>query len=316
MKIIFMGTPRLSADILSDLAKNHDIVAVFTKKDAQRGRGKKLIPSPVKQVAESLDIPTYTPKTLRDSEVIESIKNLKPDVICVAAFGMLLPAEILEIPRFGCLNVHTSLLPRFRGAAPIERSILACDKTSGICIMRMEEGLDTGPVCECEEFSIEDLYLEEIENLCAKNGASLLQKALVSLENNSIIWTPQSGEGIIYANKISKGELNPLFEDSMPAIYAKVRASSESHAAKIMIGKRTVTLISVSPRFFDDSDADQTHHPGDVFLHNHELIMRCQDAYLALLKLKPDGKKIMEGYAFAQGLQGIKQGGITWNEIN
>ncbi len=315
MKIIFMGTPHLAAEILKQLDNNHEIVAVFSRPDALRGRGKKLIPSPVKEAACALNIPVYTPTTLRDEEILSIIESLEPDVICVAAFGMLLPPRILDIPRYGCLNVHTSLLPRWRGAAPLERSILARDKTSGICIMRMEEGLDTGPYCEREEFEITDLYLKDLEHRCALAGSRLLENALQSLSLRSVTWTAQSDEGILYAQKIEKGELNPLREDSTQMIYAKVRASSESHAAKIIIGKRAVTLISVSPRSSQEVDKENSHLPGEVFLHNHELVLALKDGFIALLSVKPDGKKEMEGYAFAQGIQGIKQGGIIWNAL-
>ena len=135
-----MGTPRFAAEILDELAEFHEIAAVYTRPDAVRGRGKALVPSPVKEVAERRGFPVRTPRTLRDAAVLSELAAFAPDVICVAAYGAILPKEVLDLPPFGCLNVHGSLLPRWRGAAPIERAILAGDEEIGVCIMAMEEG--------------------------------------------------------------------------------------------------------------------------------------------------------------------------------
>ena len=144
MRVVFMGTPAFAATILDDLAEQHDVAAVYTRPDAVRGRGKRLEPSPVKAAAERRGLRVLTPRTLRDEAAQRELASFAPDVICVAAYGAILPKEVLDIPRFGCLNVHASLLPRWRGAAPIERAILAGDEEAGVCIMRMEVGLDTG----------------------------------------------------------------------------------------------------------------------------------------------------------------------------
>lgn len=147
MRVVFMGTPRFAAEILDELAEFHEIAAVYTRPDAVRGRGKALVPSPVKEVAERRGFPVRTPRTLRDAAVLSELAAFAPDAICVAAYGAILPKEVLDLPPFGCLNVHGSLLPRWRGAAPIERAILAGDEEIGVCIMAMEEGLDTGDYC-------------------------------------------------------------------------------------------------------------------------------------------------------------------------
>ena len=144
MRVVFMGTPDFAASILIELKEQHDVVAVYTRADAVRGRGKKLVPSPVKEVALGANIPVFEPRTLRDEAEVERLRALDPDVICVAAYGMILPQAVLDIPKHGCLNVHASLLPKYRGAAPIERAILNGDDEAGVCIMRMEAGLDTG----------------------------------------------------------------------------------------------------------------------------------------------------------------------------
>ncbi len=176
MRVVFMGTPAFAATILDDLAEQHDVAAVYTRPDAVRGRGKRLEPSPVKAAAERRGLRVLTPRTLRDEAAQRELASFAPDVICVAAYGAILPKEVLDIPRFGCLNVHASLLPRWRGAAPIERAILAGDEEAGVCIMRMEEGLDTGAYCVCRTARIDGKTAPELtdewvtENLSESRG--------------------------------------------------------------------------------------------------------------------------------------------------
>ena len=191
MRIVFMGTPDFAASVLSELASQHEVVAVYTRPDAVRGRGKQLVPSPVKVEACERGIPVFTPKTLRDADEQQALAALEPDVICVAAYGMLLPAEVLSIPEHGCLNVHASLLPRWRGAAPIERAILSGDEEVGVCIMRMEEGLDTGDYCVCRSLEVGDKDVALLTDLLADLGAHALLTALTQLEAGCIRWTRQ-----------------------------------------------------------------------------------------------------------------------------
>ena len=174
MRVVFMGTPKLAADILVEIAQQHEVVCVYTRPDAVRGRGAKLEPSPVKAAAERLGIPVRTATSLRDAEEQAHLAELAPDAICVAAYGCILPREVLEIPRYVWLNVHASLLPRWRGAAPIERAILAGDEQTGVCIMRMEEGLDTGPYCVRRATEVEGKSAAELTDELANLGARAL----------------------------------------------------------------------------------------------------------------------------------------------
>ena len=181
-----MGTRRFAAEILDELADFHEIAAVYTRPDAVRGRGKALVPSPVKEVAERRGFPVRTPRTLRDAAVLSELAAFAPDVICVAAYGAILPKEVLDLPPFGCLNVHGSLLPRWRGAAPIERAILAGDEEIGVCIMAMEEGLDTGDYCVCRSLPAGSRTAAELTEELAALGASALLTAIIQSSSASV----------------------------------------------------------------------------------------------------------------------------------
>ena len=175
MRIVFMGTPRFAADILENLIDQHEVCAVFTRPDAVSRRGSRMVPSPVKQVAVDHGIPVYTVEGLRQRPAQDLMRNLEPELIVVAAYGYILPREILDIPPYGCLNVHSSILPRWRGAAPVQRAILAGDSEVGVCIMRMEEGLDTGDWCVCRTLEVGDTpYVELLPALADLGSQALL----------------------------------------------------------------------------------------------------------------------------------------------
>lgn len=226
MRVVFMGTPRFAAEILDELAEFHEIAAVYTRPDAVRGRGKALVPSPVKEVAERRGLPVRTPRTLRDAAVLSELAAFAPDVICVAAYGAILPKEVLDLPPFGCLNVHGSLLPRWRGAAPIERAILAGDEEIGVCIMAMEEGLDTGDYCVCRSLPAGSRTAAELTEELAALGASALLTALAQAEGGNLRWVAQDEALVTYAEKIAKGELNLDPAESAVANDRRVRASA------------------------------------------------------------------------------------------
>lgn len=203
MRIVFMGTPDFAASVLSELASQHEVVAVYTRPDAVRGRGKQLVPSPVKVEACERGIPVFTPKTLRDADEQQALAALEPDVICVAAYGMLLPAEVLSIPEHGCLNVHASLLPRWRGAAPIQWAVIAGDEMAGVTTMQMAEGLDTGDMLLTYETKVgEKETAGELFDRLAQSGAELLTQTLVKLDE--ITPRPQDDAQSCYAHMLDK----------------------------------------------------------------------------------------------------------------
>ncbi len=317
MRVVFMGTPELAATILDDLVQQHEVVAVYTRPDAVRGRGKQLEPSPVKRVAERLGIPVRTPRTLRNADAQNALADLNPDVICVAAYGAILPKEVLDIPRFGCLNVHASLLPRWRGAAPVERAILAGDEETGVCIMRMEEGLDTGAYCICRIAAIEDKNAEELTDELANLGSYALLTALVHVERGAAEWTEQDESLVTYADKIEKGELDLSCADGAQTLVRKVQASSSAHPSRATIAGRGVTCLRL--REVDDARACEltaNMSCGEVRFVAKRLFLGAAEGAVEVLELKPDGKQAMDAKAFAAGVQGIKQGDLTWGELH
>ena len=314
MRIVFMGTPDFAASILQAIAPVHDVVAVYTRADAVRGRGKKLLPSPVKAVAEGLGIPVRTPATLRNAEVQRELAEAAPDAICVAAYGMILPREVLDIPRLGCLNVHASLLPRWRGAAPVERAILAGDEEAGVCVMRMEEGLDTGDYCICRSIDVADTPAPLLTDQLADLGAHALLTALSQAEAGAIRWTAQDEELVTYAAKIERGELDLSPVDNAAALCRKVQASSEAHPSHAEVAGKRVTVLSARGIAGDERAAELAADiaPGQVRFAGKRLFLGAADGAVELLSVKPDGKQAMEAKAFAAGIQGIKDGNKIW----
>lgn len=316
MRVVFMGTPGFAATILENLAGRQNVVGVYTRPDAIRGRGKKLMPSPVKQIAERIGLPVFTPKTLRNAKAQEQIASLQPDVICVAAYGALLPKEVLDIPTYGCLNVHASLLPRWRGAAPVERAILAGDESAGVCIMRMEEGLDTGDFCISRTAEIGQKNSSELTAELADLGSQALLTALTLLENGSIEWKKQDDFFATYADKIGKREFFLSPQDRASEIVLKVRAASPAHPSRCIIASRSVTMVraeKVPSRMLRDQLRLQQ---GRIVLYEKSLYIGCFDQPVRIVQVKPDGKRVMDGKDFADGIQNVKSGLITWESLD
>ena len=208
MRIVFMGTPDFAVPTLDRLhADGHTIIAVYTRAPARAGRGMALKLSPVHARAEALGLPVLTPTTLKSDEAAETFAGHEADVAVVVAYGMLLPERILDLPRFGCLNLHGSLLPRWRGAAPIQRAVMAGDAESGVGVMRMEAGLDTGPVAMEARLAItEGMSAGELHDALMPLGADLMGRAIAALERDGLAFTPQGEEGVVYAHKITNEE--------------------------------------------------------------------------------------------------------------
>lgn len=312
MRVVFMGTPAFAATILDSLAEQHDVVAVYTRPDAVRGRGKKLVPSPVKEVALACGLPVLEPRSLRDAEAQRALAALEPDVICVAAYGAILPREVLEIPRLGCLNVHASLLPRWRGAAPIERAILAGDEEAGVCIMRMEEGLDTGAYCVCRATEVGSKPAARLTAELAELGASALLTALMHVERGAARWVEQDEAAVTYAEKLGKGELDVAPALGVREACRRVQASGDAHPAHATVAGRTVTLLALADARGEDLAAGMA--PGEVRFAGKRLFLGAADGACEVIEVKPEGKQAMDGKSFAAGLQGVKHGGLTWEE--
>lgn len=313
MRVVFMGTPKLAATVLQAVASEHEVVGVVTRPDAVRGRGNKAVPSPVKEAALELGLSVFERTSMKDEGSLDLMRSFKPDAACVAACGIILPPEILDIPRYGCFNVHTSLLPRWRGAAPIERSILEGDDVTGVCIMRMEEGLDTGDYCRRVEVPIGMATVEELSDALAHVGSAELLSALADAEAGTISWTPQGEDGLTYAEKIGKGELalNPI--DTAHRAAAKVRASSAAHPARAMVANRTLA-VERAHIVEDEQGAALSENlkAGEAKFAAKRLFLGTAEGALELLQVRPDGKKSMDARSFAGGIQGIKNMQLTW----
>ena len=306
MRVVFMGTPRFAAEILDELAEFHEIAAVYTRPDAVRGRGKALVPSPVKEVAERRGFPVRTPRTLRDAEVLSELAAFAPDVICVAAYGAILPKEVLDLPPFGCLNVHGSLLPRWRGAAPIERAILAGDEEIGVCIMAMEEGLDTGDFCVCRSLPAGSRTAAELTEELAALGATALAQA----EAGNLRWVAQDEAQVTYAEKIAKGELNLDPAESAVANDRRVRASGAAHPARAVVAGRPLTVLGA--HVADDAPADRLGSGAAALIANR-LLLGCAEGVLEVTEVKPDGKRAMDARSFAAGVPALRGEEGIWS---
>jgi len=317
-RIVFMGTPEFAAIILEILLESHEIAAVYSRPDAVSKRGKVASPSPVSQLAGERNIPLFRPLSLRDKQVQKELAELKPDIIIVAAYGMLLPREVLDIPPYGCVNVHASLLPRWRGAAPIERAILAGDERTGVSIMQMEEGLDTGPYCALEFTEIAQKSAPELHAELAQMGGRLLLDLMPTLLNAKAQWTAQDEAEVSYAHKIEKSELRLSPDLSATDFVRRVRASSESAPARLNIDGRGAAVLKaelatdIAARAVCSGELKQ----GEVRLVKYQgkrhVLAGCADTSVELFMLKPDGKKAMPASDWLNGFSAASEG-LTWD---
>ena len=291
LRVVFAGTPAFAAGHLTKLlASEHEVVAVYTQPDRPAGRGKQLTASPVKAVAEEYAIPVFEPVSLRLREEEATLKALKPDVMVVVAYGLLLPRNILDVPAFGCINVHASLLPRWRGAAPIHRAIEAGDQETGVTIMRMDEGLDTGAMLMVAKTSITASHTtgtltDELETLGAKTLISTLD-ALPALLNEAV---DQPKDGITYAHKISKAEAIIDWSQSTARITQKIRALNPAPGCFTLLGDQRIKLWEASA-ISNDHGANST--PGSIVSLNKEsLIVSTGDGLVSITRLQLPNKK-------------------------
>ncbi len=225
MRLVFMGTPDFAVPTLTELvAQGHEIAAVYTRAPAPGGRGMELRPSPVHKLASALGIPVETPRSLRGDTEAERFGRYAPEAAIVVAYGLLLPETILSVPPLGCLNLHGSLLPRWRGAAPMQRAIMAGDTESGVQVMRMERGLDTGPVAMTERVAIApDMTAGQLHDLLAPLGADLMGRAVAALARGTLQFVPQAEEGVTYAAKIEKAECRIDWSASAKTVHDHIR---------------------------------------------------------------------------------------------
>ncbi|EJF89500.1 methionyl-tRNA formyltransferase [Bartonella vinsonii subsp. arupensis OK-94-513] len=300
LRLSFMGTPDFSVPILHALLDaGHNIVAVYSQPPRPAGRrGLKLIPSPVQNAAQEKSIPVFTPQTLKTAEQQAQFAALRVDAAVVVAYGLLLPKAILETPRFGCFNAHASLLPRWRGAAPIQRAIMAGDKETGIMIMKMDEGLDTGPIALSHSISITDnMTTLELSDKLSHIGAKLIIEALSALEKGQLKLTPQSGKDVTYASKIKKEETRIDWTKPAELIHRHIRALSPSPGCwcNMHIGDREERVKILESRLTTGPSLEiGRREPNSLIIH-------CGQGRLEITSLQRSGGKILDSATFLRG---------------
>ncbi|HIT32165.1 MAG TPA: methionyl-tRNA formyltransferase [Candidatus Enterenecus stercoripullorum] len=300
MRIVFFGTPDFAVPALNALVESgQEIVGVFTQPDKPKNRGMKLMPTPVKECAYTYNIPVYQPSTLRDGSAVELLRQLEPDLIVVAAYGKILPKEVLELPALGCVNIHSSLLPKYRGAAPINWAILNGEDRTGVTLMYMAEGLDTGDMLAQAETEIAlDEDAGQLHDQLARMGAKLLVETLPSLEAGTAVAVPQDDALSCYAPMLSK-ELSPVdWSRTARQIHDQVRGLVPWPSA-------VTQLDGVRCKLWKTALTHETTDkaPGSVVQADKRgLKLACGDGQvLELLEVQPDGKKRMAASAFLAG---------------
>jgi len=302
MRLAFMGTPDFAVPALAELvASGHEVVAVYSQPPRPRGRGQQLQPSPVHAFAEGLGLAVRTPASMKDLGEIAAFQALDLDAAVVVAYGQILKAEVLEAPRLGCFNVHASLLPRWRGAAPIQRAIMAGDRTTGVQVMRMSEGLDEGAVLLSEETPITpDDTAATLSERLSRLGAGLLPRALAAVERGGVVETPQTGEPT-YARKITSAEARIDWSRPAAQIDRHIRGLSPFPGAWFEIdGVRVKALMS---RLSQGSGA-----PGEAL--DDQLKIACGDGAVRLTLVQREGKGRQSNDEFVRGFP-VTAGGVV-----
>ncbi|GAA0640838.1 methionyl-tRNA formyltransferase [Brevundimonas lenta] len=304
MRLAFMGTPDFAVPSLAELiASGHDVVAVYSQPPKPRGRGQKLTPSPVHAFAETMGLPVFTPASMKAADAIETFRGLDVDAACVVAYGQILKTEVLEAPRLGCFNLHGSLLPRWRGAAPIQRAIMAGDRQTGVQIMRMSEGLDEGPILLSEILDIRpDDTAASLSERMAHTGASLWPRALAAIERGGVSGTAQAGEPT-YARKITPAEARIDWTRPAAEVDAHIRGLSPFPGAwfEAVGPDGPVRIKALMSRVSQRGEGI----PGEVL--DGALRIACGDGVVRLLRVQREGRSaqapedMLRGFALPPG---------------
>lgn len=304
MRIVFMGTPEFACPSLSAVSKSHDVVRVVTRPDAVRGRGKRLEPSPVKALAGELGL-AVTEASRMTPEVMDELRAVKADLCVVAAYGCILPDELLEMFPLGCVNVHASLLPRWRGAAPIQRAVLEGDELAGASIMRVVHELDAGAYCAQVSTAVAGKTSSELLDELGHLGAEALVEAIGRIADGTAVWIEQDESLVTYAHKIEKAEMRLDPADGALANVRRVLASTDAAPARCEVAGKGVRLMRA--RTCDDALA-----AGEVLVSHGCVALGCADGALEVLDVKPDGKREMQASAWAAGLRADH---LAWGRI-
>jgi methionyl-tRNA formyltransferase len=295
LRIVFMGTPDFAVPTLVEIVgRGHEVVAVYTRAPKPAGRrGLDLTPSPVECEARRFALPVLTPATLRAADAAGTARTHGADVAIVVAYGLILPRPILDAYPLGAFNLHASLLPRWRGAAPINRAIMAGDTETGVMVMKMEEGLDSGPIAMAERVPIGfDATAGDLHDRLARLGADLMVRALGALERGSLTLTPQSEAGITYAHKIAKDETRIAWERPWQEVHNHIRGLSPGPGAWFEIEGGRVKVLRTRK-------GEGTGVPGTVL--DHDLTVACGEGAVRILELQRAGRQAMKAHEFLRG---------------
>jgi methionyl-tRNA formyltransferase len=315
--IVFMGTPVFASEFLSFLLEARvPITAVFTQEDAISSRGTKKLPPPVKQVAQAWNLPVYQPKSVNSGEGYARLESIHPDMVVLVAFGKLLKKNVLDLPSYGAFNIHPSLLPRYRGAAPIRRCLLAGDEDTGVCVMKMVKELDAGPIADCVRVAIDpndsyDLLVKKIHHF----GKTMLLRFLSSFDPASTVLTEQdSSQPVVYAGKIEKEELRINWKLSAEEVHNRIRAFDSDPLAKSVINGISVKLAGSTRQELETSDDTEArpfvHRPGEIVsVSSQGAQVACGTGYVRISLVQFPGKKKISAYQAYQGRL-IKPGDI------
>ncbi|MDT3485058.1 methionyl-tRNA formyltransferase [Stenotrophomonas maltophilia] len=306
MRIVFAGTPEFAVSSLRAAARHHEVVAVYTQPDRPAGRGRGLAPSPVKLEAVARGIPVYQPESLKDAAAQQQLRDLQPDLMVVVAYGLILPKAVLAIPSHGCWNVHASLLPRWRGAAPIQRAIQAGDTKTGVCLMQMEAGLDTGPVLLHQELPIAATDTGgQLHDKLAELGAQVLSDGLGLLRAGiKPIARPQPEQGVTYAHKLDKAEARLDWAQDADALARTVRAFNPWPIAEATLAGERVRIHGAVAL-----EADHGQVPGTVLAAGRDGIdIACGQGALRLRVLQREGGKAITAADYLNARRDLRVG--------
>ena len=306
LRLGFAGTPGFAVPALEALSEAHRICAVFTQPDRRSGRGQPLQASPVKNLATLRGFPVHQPATFKSQALLETLRGLELDVLVVVAYGLILPPAVLQVPRQGCINIHASLLPRWRGAAPIQRAVLAGDSKTGVTIMRMEAGLDTGPMLAAREIEIgADDNAKTLHDRLARLGAELIVDTLHALGLGRLREVPQPSEGVTYAEKINKAEAVIDWRQDAVQVWRRVRAFNPWPIAETRLNGTQLRIWDAQLPESAVTGAGESGagpSPGTVLAATHDGVdVACGRGVLRILRLQLAGRKPLFAQEFIKG---------------
>ncbi|NCC86973.1 MAG: methionyl-tRNA formyltransferase [Clostridia bacterium] len=298
MKIVFMGTPEFAVPCIKKIISDgHDVLGVFTQPDKPKGRGYTLTPPPVKVTALENNIPVYQPSTLKDGEALNILKTLNPQLIIVVAYGKILPKDILDLPQYGCVNIHASVLPKYRGAAPIQWSVINGDKQTGVTSMYMEQGLDTGDMLITETLEIgENETAGELHDRLSILGADVLSQTIIKIKNGELIRRKQDDNLSTYSPMLDKSLCPINWNESAQTIHNKIRGLSPWPVATANFEDK---ILKIHSSVLVDGIYSK---PGEVILSDNRLIVCCGDGKcIEILQIQAQGSKRMSAQDFLRG---------------